>query len=50
MGVGILVTFALPDSPAKAWFFSAEEQKVAIIRLVQNHTGVESHKVSQKGI
>jgi len=45
MGVGILVFFALPDSPSKAWFFNAEEKKAAVIRLAENQTGVNSHKV-----
>ena len=45
MGVGILVTIALPDSPSKAWFFNAEGKKAAVIRLAENQTGVESHKV-----
>ncbi|TVY30249.1 putative transporter [Lachnellula hyalina] len=44
MGVGILVFFALPDSPSKAWFFNAEEKKAAVIRLAENQTGVNSHK------
>ncbi|KAL0941808.1 major facilitator superfamily transporter [Colletotrichum truncatum] len=41
---GFVVLFALPDSPAKAWFFSEEEKKAAIIRLAANQTGVNNHK------
>lgn len=43
--VGFLLFFGLPDSPSKAWFFTAEEKKLAVIRLASNQTGVESHKV-----
>ena len=42
---GVLVFFGLPDSPSKAWFFTAEERKLVMIRLAENQTGVESKKV-----
>ncbi|CEI63680.1 hypothetical protein FVEN_g6801 [Fusarium venenatum] len=42
--LGVLVFFALPDTPSQAWFFTAEEKKLAIIRLAPNQTGVESNK------
>ncbi|KAL6400968.1 hypothetical protein AUP68_16688 [Ilyonectria robusta] len=41
---GFLLFFGLPDSPSKAWFFTAEEKRLAVIRLASNQTGVESHK------
>ncbi|KAM0329264.1 hypothetical protein ACHAQA_004568 [Verticillium albo-atrum] len=41
---GVLVFFGLPDSPSTAWFFNATEKKLALIRLAENQTGVESHK------
>ncbi|KAH6900007.1 major facilitator superfamily domain-containing protein [Thelonectria olida] len=41
---GVLLFFGLPDSPSKAWFFTEEEKKLAVIRLADNQTGVESHK------
>ncbi|KAH7145603.1 major facilitator superfamily domain-containing protein [Dactylonectria estremocensis] len=41
---GVLLFFGLPDSPSKAWFFTAEERKLAVIRLASNQTGVDSHK------
>ncbi|EXJ89436.1 hypothetical protein A1O3_02503 [Capronia epimyces CBS 606.96] len=44
IGAGILVFFALPDSPKKAWFFNAEERKLVVVRLAENQTGVESRK------
>lgn len=42
---GALVFFGLPDTPSKAWFFTEEEKKLAMIRLAPNQTGVESKKV-----
>ncbi|KAM0294251.1 hypothetical protein HYE67_008027 [Fusarium culmorum] len=42
--LGCLVFFALPDTPSQAWFFTAEEKKLAMIRLAPNQTGVESNK------
>lgn len=42
---GILFFFAMPDSPSTAWFFNAEEKKLAAIRLAPNQTGIESRKV-----
>lgn len=39
----------MPDSPDKAWFFNAEEKKLAAIRLAPNQTGVESRKVCSQG-
>ncbi|KAF3810204.1 putative transporter [Colletotrichum gloeosporioides] len=41
---GFIIFFALPDSPAKAWFFTEEEKKAVIIRLAENQTGVDNHK------
>ncbi|KAM0427806.1 hypothetical protein ACHAPT_007263 [Fusarium lateritium] len=41
---GGLVFFGLPDTPSQAWFFTAEEKKLALIRLAPNQTGVESKK------
>ncbi|KAL1873618.1 hypothetical protein VTK73DRAFT_805 [Phialemonium thermophilum] len=41
---GALVFFGLPDSPAKAWFFNAEEKNLALIRLAPNQTGIEANK------
>lgn len=46
MGFGILLFFALPDSPSKAWFFTAEEKKAAVIRAAKNQTGVKTQQVS----
>ncbi|KAM0274315.1 hypothetical protein ACHAQH_007948 [Verticillium albo-atrum] len=41
---GGLVFFGLPDSPSKAWFFNETEKKLALVRLAENQTGIESHK------
>lgn len=45
IGAGALLFFLLPDSPSKAWFFNREEKSLVIIRLAENQTGIESHKV-----
>jgi MFS family permease len=42
---GMVFFFAMPDSPSTAWFFNAEEKKLAAIRLAPNQTGIESRKV-----
>ncbi|KAJ7268564.1 major facilitator superfamily domain-containing protein [Mycena rebaudengoi] len=34
--------FFFPDSPTNAWFLTAEERAVAVLRLKQNQTGVEN--------
>lgn len=44
--VGALVFFGLPDSPSKAWFFNEQEKKLALVRLAENQTGVQVHKVT----
>ncbi|KAF3000931.1 hypothetical protein E8E13_008746 [Curvularia kusanoi] len=44
---GMLFFFAMPDSPSKAWFFNAEERRLAAIRLAPNQTGIESRKKFQ---
>lgn len=43
--IGALVFFALPNSPSTAWFFTEEEKKLSMIRLAENQTGVNQHKV-----
>jgi len=50
MGFGILLFFALPDAPSKAWFFNAEEKKAAVIRAAKNQTGVRTQQVSTTDI
>jgi hypothetical protein len=35
----------LPDSPTKAWFLTAEEKELAVVRLADNQTGIETRKV-----
>ncbi|CAL5870950.1 uncharacterized protein PFLUO_LOCUS5192 [Penicillium psychrofluorescens] len=42
--IGFLIFFVLPNAPATAWFLSAEEKKVALLRVAENQTGLESHK------
>jgi hypothetical protein len=40
-----MVFFGLPDSPTKAWFLTAEEKQLAVVRLADNQTGIETRKV-----
>jgi hypothetical protein len=42
---GVLIFFVLPDSPSKAWFFNDQEKRLALVRLAENQTGVETHQV-----
>ncbi|KAH7407749.1 hypothetical protein BKA64DRAFT_706157 [Cadophora sp. MPI-SDFR-AT-0126] len=39
MGFGILLFFASPDAPSKAWFFNVEEKKAAVVPAAKNQTG-----------
>lgn len=41
---GILFYFVVPDSPATAWFLTAEEKVMAIERLRENNQGVGSKR------
>jgi hypothetical protein len=41
---GILLFFLLPDNPMSARLFSLQERKLAVRRLRDNMTGVESKK------
>lgn len=41
---GFLLLFLLPDNPMSARMFSLEERKLAVRRLRDNMTGVESKK------
>lgn len=43
---GTMVFFGLPDSPTKAWFLTAEEKQLAVVRLADNQTGIETRKVN----
>lgn len=43
---GIVTVFLLPDSPAKAWFYSKEERKLAAMRTAHNQTGISTVNVS----
>ncbi|KAL4870413.1 major facilitator superfamily domain-containing protein [Aspergillus spectabilis] len=37
---GIFLVFALPDSPSRAWFLTADEKKIALHRTLENRTGI----------
>ncbi|KAH9211772.1 allantoate permease [Leptodontidium sp. 2 PMI_412] len=38
----VVLWFTLPSNPATAWFLSPEERVIAVARVQQNQTGVES--------
>lgn len=42
IGWGVLLIFALPSSPMTAWFLTQRERKVAVMRVITNHTGIEN--------
>lgn len=42
---GGLFILAMPDSPSKAWFFTAQEKELAVVRLASNQTGIDSKRV-----
>lgn len=44
MAYSIVVFAALPDLPEKAWFFSPEQKKAAIIRTAENQTEAKKHR------
>ncbi|KAB8071207.1 major facilitator superfamily domain-containing protein [Aspergillus leporis] len=46
---GIIVFFAMPASPMTAWFLTPRERKIAVVRVLQNHTGLQNreYKVHQ---
>lgn len=46
MGFGILLFFASPDAPSKAWFFNVEEKKAAVVPAAKNQTGVKTQQAS----
>ncbi|KAI0176849.1 major facilitator superfamily domain-containing protein [Pestalotiopsis sp. NC0098] len=41
---GGLFILAMPDSPSKAWFFTAQEKELAVVRLASNQTGIDSKR------
>ncbi|CAK7205807.1 hypothetical protein SEUCBS139899_008586 [Sporothrix eucalyptigena] len=42
MGWGVLLFFVLPAAPMRAWFLTERERKVAVMRVISNHTGIEN--------
>ncbi|KAJ7851188.1 MFS general substrate transporter [Mycena leptocephala] len=42
--ISLLFWFLFPDSPTNAWFLTPEERVVAVMRLMENQTGVESKR------
>lgn len=40
--------FALPDHPSKAWFLTQREKDLAVLRTIENQTGVDAQSESIK--
>lgn len=45
LAFGLIVVLVLPDSPSKAWFFTAEEKNFVALRLAENETSINSDRV-----
>lgn len=41
---GIVLFFAMPTSPMSAWFLNGRERKIAVFRVIQNHTGLQNRQ------
>jgi MFS transporter, ACS family, allantoate permease len=44
IGWGIVLFFFIPTSPMTAWFLSERERKIAVMRVIKNHTGIENRR------
>ncbi|KAE8364116.1 major facilitator superfamily domain-containing protein [Aspergillus caelatus] len=41
---GIIVFFAMPSSPMSAWFLTPRERKIAVVRVLHNHAGLQNRQ------
>ncbi|KAJ5943087.1 hypothetical protein N7516_003255 [Penicillium verrucosum] len=41
---GIFLFFAMPSSPMTAWFLTPRERQIAVVRVLQNHTGMKNRQ------
>ncbi|KEF57582.1 uncharacterized protein A1O9_05500 [Exophiala aquamarina CBS 119918] len=44
VGFGIFTGLIFPANPMKAWFLTAREKEIAVRRLAQNNTGIQTRK------
>lgn len=45
MGIGLIIFLLLPSSPMKAWFLRSDRERlIAVRRLAQNNTGIQTRK------
>ncbi|QQK40289.1 Major facilitator superfamily domain, general substrate transporter [Penicillium digitatum] len=44
MAWGIFLFFAMPSSPMTAWFLTPRERHIAVVRVLQNHTGMQNRQ------
>ncbi|KIW73782.1 hypothetical protein PV04_01874 [Phialophora macrospora] len=50
IGYGVLATLVFPATPMKAWFLTAREKEIAVRRLAQNNTGIQTRKFKWKQV
>ena len=48
MGIGLIIFSLLPSSPMKAWFLRERERHIAVRRIAQNNTGIQTRKFKWK--
>ncbi|KAE8389338.1 major facilitator superfamily domain-containing protein [Aspergillus alliaceus] len=41
---GIIVFFVMPTSPMTAWFLTPRERKIAVVRVLHNHAGLQNRQ------
>lgn len=45
MGFGLVIFALLPATPMKAWFLNERERTIAVERLIENHTGIQTKTI-----
>jgi ACS family allantoate permease-like MFS transporter len=50
IGYGVLAMLVFPATPMKAWFLTAREKEIAVRRLAQNNTGIQTRKFKWKQV
>ena len=50
IGYGVLATLIFPANPMSAWFLTEREKEIAVRRLAQNNTGIQTRKFKWKQV
>lgn len=50
MGFGVFTALVFPATPMRAWFLTAREKEIAVQRLAQNNTGIQTRKFKWKQV